>query len=82
MITYLVIVEPAADGQFSARCPQLPGCTAAGTSLENATQLLGTAMQAHLDLLRERGEPIPAPNQLVPIEPAGNPVHVGIARLY
>jgi predicted RNase H-like HicB family nuclease len=65
---YPAIVEPAADG-FGVYFPDVPGCTSAGATLQEAARNAEEALQAHLDLAAEHGEPIPEPSELGAIKP-------------
>lgn len=60
MSTYAIIIERADDGGFGAWSPDLPGCVALGDTEAEALDEMREAMRGHLELLRERGEPIPA----------------------
>jgi predicted RNase H-like HicB family nuclease len=60
---YAVIYEKTATG-YSAYAPDLPGCGAAGSSLEETKALIAEAIESHIELLRERGEKIPEPTTL------------------
>ncbi len=57
---YAVIYEKTATG-YSAYVPDLPGCAAAGPSLEETTDLIRGAVEMHLDAMREDGDAIPVP---------------------
>ncbi len=57
---YGVIIEPAGDG-FSGYVPDLPGCVAAGTTIEEVRALLAGAVQMHVDALLASGDDVPAP---------------------
>ncbi len=61
---YLVIIERAADGSFSAYVPDLPGCASCGDSEQEVRQNIREAIAFHLDGLREDGSPIPQPTTL------------------
>jgi predicted RNase H-like HicB family nuclease len=39
--------------------PDLPGCVAVGETREEAVKLIHEAFEAHLEMLREEGEPLP-----------------------
>lgn len=52
-------------GDFSAMVPDLPGCIAAGSSIEEVRDLIAEAIGLHLDMMRQNGEPIPEPSQQV-----------------
>ena len=57
------IVERAVDG-FGVFFPDLPGCTSAGATLQEAVRNAETALQAHIDLASEHNEAVPAPSEL------------------
>ncbi|MCG3179378.1 MAG: hypothetical protein BIFFINMI_01713 [Phycisphaerae bacterium] len=58
---YLVIVEPGADGSFSAYVPDLPGCVSCGDSREEVRRLIREAIAFHIEGLKEDGLPVPEP---------------------
>ena len=64
LMRYAIVIEQA-DGNYSAYVPDLPGCVATGTSVEEAEQAIREAIEFHLDGLREEGLPIPAPSSRV-----------------
>ena len=57
---YAVIYERTVTG-YSAYVPDLPGCVAAGETLEQAEALMRGAMEMHLAGMAEDGERIPEP---------------------
>ncbi len=57
------IVEKASDG-FGVFFPDLPGCTSAGATVQEAALNAEEALQAHIDLSIEHGEAIPEPSPL------------------
>jgi predicted RNase H-like HicB family nuclease len=57
---YGIIIEPAGDG-FSGHVPDLPGCVAAGGSVEEVRELLEDAVHLHIDSLAQSREPVPSP---------------------
>jgi predicted RNase H-like HicB family nuclease len=61
---YAVVIEKA-ESNYSAYIPDLPGCIAAGETLEETRQLIGEAIKFHLELMREEGLDIPEPTTLV-----------------
>ena len=61
MSEYLIVIEGEHES-FSAYSPDLPGCVAAGSSVEEVEQLMKEAIALHLDSLRQHGEPVPAPH--------------------
>ncbi|HXP85017.1 MAG TPA: type II toxin-antitoxin system HicB family antitoxin [Bryobacteraceae bacterium] len=57
---YTVLFTKTETG-YSAHVPDLPGCIAAGATLEETAELMRAALQMHLDGMREDGEAIPEP---------------------
>jgi predicted RNase H-like HicB family nuclease len=55
---YAVLFEKTETG-YSAHVPDLPGCVAAGATLEETTDLIRGAIRMHLAGIVEDGEPIP-----------------------
>ena len=60
---YAVLFEKTATG-YSAHVPDLPGCVAAGSTLEEATELIRGAIRMHLAGLAADGETIPEPKTI------------------
>ena len=58
---YAVIFEKSSTG-YGAYVPDLPGCVAAGPTLEDTAQLIREAIAMHLQGVREDGDPIPEPS--------------------
>ena len=58
-MSYLVVVEQAEDGSWSAYLPDVPGCVACGDSPAEARAEIEVAVALHLESLRAHGEPIP-----------------------
>jgi predicted RNase H-like HicB family nuclease len=58
---YAVVIERADDGGYGAWSPELPGCVALGDTPERASAEMQVAIREHVELLRERGEPVPEP---------------------
>jgi predicted RNase H-like HicB family nuclease len=61
---YVVIIERAEDGTFGAWSPDLLGCVATAQTYENCVELMREAVAAHLDVMREHGDPIPEPRAI------------------
>jgi predicted RNase H-like HicB family nuclease len=57
---YLVFIRRTCAG-YSVDVPELPGCVATGSTVEHARQKIAEAIEMHLDLMKQRGEPIPPP---------------------
>lgn len=58
---YAVVYQKTKTG-YSADVPDLPGCIAAGDTLEETAELIRGAIEMHLQGMREDGEPIPEPS--------------------
>ena len=58
---YLAIIMKRGNG-YSAFVPDLPGCVAAGDTHEETGELIRQAVEYHLELMAEDGEPIPEPS--------------------
>ncbi|MGO4885874.1 MAG: type II toxin-antitoxin system HicB family antitoxin [Bryobacteraceae bacterium] len=61
---YPVVIEPTSTG-YSAFSPDVPGCAAAGDTEEETRRNYQKALAAHVEVMREIGEPIPEPRVLV-----------------
>ena len=61
---YAIVIEKA-ESNFSAYVPDLPGCVATGSTLEETEQAIREAIEFHLEGLRDDGEPIPPPTSRV-----------------
>ena len=55
---YAVVIENAGSN-YSAYVPDLPGCVAAGATVEETERNIREAIAFHLDGMREDGTPIP-----------------------
>jgi len=61
MTDYLVIYEQG-DTSWGAYSPDVPGVFAVGETRSETEALMAEALAAHLELLRDRGLPIPQPH--------------------
>ena len=76
---YLVVIEKS-PRNYSAYSPDVRGCVATGRTLDEVTQNMCEALQGHLEVMAEHGEPAPEPTAwaitvhgyVVPIEKTGN----------
>jgi predicted RNase H-like HicB family nuclease len=60
---YTVIIE-AGERNYSAYVPDVPGCVATGTTLEDVERNIREAMAFHLEGMKLEGLPIPEPTTL------------------
>lgn len=58
MTEYAIIIHRA-GGNYSAHCPDVPGCIAAGDTIEETVQLMQEALEDHLAVMVEDGDPVP-----------------------
>ena len=61
---YAIVIENAGPN-YSAYVPDLPGCVATGTTVEDAEREIREAIELHLEGMRNDGEPIPEPSSAV-----------------
>lgn len=61
---YAIVIEKA-QNNYSAYVPDLPGCIATGSTVEEVEIQIREAIEFHLDGLREDGTPIPQPSSRV-----------------
>lgn len=61
---YAIVIEKAGDS-FSAYVPDLPGCVATGATAKEAETEIKTAIQMHLEGMREDGLQVPEPTSIV-----------------
>lgn len=59
MERFLIVIEKA-NGNFSAYCPDLPGCIATGKTIDEVKQRMTEAIKVHLEGMREDNIPIPS----------------------
>jgi predicted RNase H-like HicB family nuclease len=64
MNRYTVFFEQTGNG-FSAYVPDLPGCIAAGATIEETRQLIREAIEFHIEGMKLHGEAVPEPTMLV-----------------
>ena len=60
MTKYTVFFEPTNTG-FCAHVPDLSGCVAAASTLEDTRQLIREAIEFHVEGMRMNGEVVPSP---------------------
>ncbi len=61
---YVVVIEKAADGSYSAYVPDLPGCASSGDTLDEVRAMIEEAVALHVESLRAHGENVPPPATL------------------
>ena len=63
---YVVIFEEG-ENSYSAYVPDLPGCIAAGDTIEEVQTLIAEAIEFHIEGLREDGDVVPSPSSNIPV---------------
>ncbi|MCW6537209.1 type II toxin-antitoxin system HicB family antitoxin [Sphingomonas lycopersici] len=66
-VYYAAIIERDDEG-FGVFFPDLPGCTSAGHSMQEAALGAEEALNGHLAVMAEHGDPIPDPRPIDAIE--------------
>jgi predicted RNase H-like HicB family nuclease len=61
---YVAIIHKDPDSDFGVSFPDFPGCITAGRPLDEAKALALEALTGHIGVMREAGEPVPAPSTL------------------
>lgn len=61
MHKYTIIIEKVEDN-YSAYCPDLPGCIATGATMEGTTERMKEAIEFHIEGLEREKMPIPGPS--------------------
>ena len=61
---YAIVIEKA-EHNYSAYVPDLPGCVAAATTLEETRHLIKEAIEFHIEGMRINGDLVPEPTQHV-----------------
>ncbi len=61
MMRYAVVIEKAGNN-YSAYVPDLPGCVAAGDTIEETRAIIHEAVELHIKAMREDGDEIPEPS--------------------
>lgn len=61
---YAIVIEKAGNN-FSAYVPDLPGCVATGETAKETETEIKTAIQMHIEAMREDGLQVPEPTSIV-----------------
>jgi predicted RNase H-like HicB family nuclease len=78
---YPTIIEGDAETGYSVFFPDLPGCTSGGDTLQAAALNAEEALAAHVALMIESGEKVPAPSCLDDLTRPVEPDVVEVSRL-
>ncbi len=74
--TYTAVFEPAQEGGYVVYFPSLPGVVTEGETLEEAREMATDLLTGYLELLVERGKPLPASDAPEAPEPIREPLTV------
>jgi predicted RNase H-like HicB family nuclease len=66
MKRYLVIIEQG-RGNYAAYSPDVPGCVAAGDTVEETLTLMQRALEMHLEGMAEDGDELPKPQSVAAV---------------
>ena len=61
---YVAIIHKDPDSDFGVSFPDFPSCITAGRTLDEAKAMALEALTGHIEVMREGGEPVPAPSTL------------------
>ena len=64
----VVIEKEEKDEGYYAYSPTLPGCFSNGRTIEEAKRNIRDAVEQHLAVLLDRGEPVPQNERMVHVE--------------
>lgn len=56
---YLILVEGGPSSSYSAWSPDVPGCVATGSSIEECIARMRAALRGHIEVMVEHGEAVP-----------------------
>ena len=56
---YVIVKEQGEDGSWWVRVPELPGCFSWGDTPEAAARNAREAIEGHIDVMRQFGDPVP-----------------------
>jgi len=57
--TYRILLSEEPEGGFTVSVPSLPGCITYGDNLNHAFEMAKEAIEGHIELLKEQGQPVP-----------------------
>jgi predicted RNase H-like HicB family nuclease len=61
-MNFVIVIEKADDGSYSAYAPDLPGCVACSDSGDEIETSIREAVRLHIESLRTHGDPVPRPS--------------------
>ncbi|MBX3179346.1 MAG: type II toxin-antitoxin system HicB family antitoxin [Candidatus Hydrogenedentes bacterium] len=67
-LAYRIHLEPEPEGGFTVTVPSLPGCVTWGEDYEHAMAMAKEAIEGHIEVLSELGQPVPQESFAEPID--------------
>lgn len=64
MTRYIAYFRKDDDSDYGVEFPDFPGCVTAGRTLEEAHAMALEALAAYVEVLNERGKPVPKPSTI------------------
>jgi predicted RNase H-like HicB family nuclease len=64
LTTYIALLRKDPRSDFGVDFPDFPGCTTAGSTLEETRRMAAEALEFHIEGMLEEGLPIPPPSAL------------------
>lgn len=61
---YIAIIHKDGKSDFGVSFPDFPGCISAGRTLKEATEMAVEALEGHIELMVDTGQPIPEPSDI------------------
>ncbi|MCF8460310.1 MAG: type II toxin-antitoxin system HicB family antitoxin [Flavobacteriales bacterium] len=58
-LTYKLLLNKEAEGQYTVTVPALPGCITFGENVDHAIEMAKEAIELYIEELQSRGEEIP-----------------------
>ena len=64
-LRFSVVYETDPGSNWSAYVPDLPGCVSTGQTLEEVQRNIREAVEGHIRVMRDYGDPVPEPSTVV-----------------
>jgi len=64
-IEYAIIIHKADEGGYWSEVPSLPGAGSQGESLDETVANTKQSIEAVLEVMKQRGEPVVAPDEII-----------------
>ncbi|HEV2263551.1 MAG TPA: type II toxin-antitoxin system HicB family antitoxin [Stellaceae bacterium] len=61
---YIGLIHKEAESDFGISFPDFPGCVSAGSTLDEALAMGREALEGHIEVMAEAGEPISEPSDV------------------